>query len=194
MIKTANTKYPLNELIKNRWSPRSFSDKKIPKDTVLSLFEAASWAASSRNEQPWRFIYGLKDEGENYNKILDTLVLWNQKWAKSAPMLAIGVSRLNSDYHNEPNDYAHYDLGQAVATMSFQAITENIYLHQMGGFDKDKARHNFNIQPEYEPVIAIAFGYLGLPEDLPEDMRELEEKARSRYNLSRIIFDGDFKP
>ncbi|MDF1548121.1 MAG: nitroreductase family protein [Bacteroidales bacterium] len=194
MKKDADNKNPINELQKKRWSPRSFADTEIPKGKIYSMFEAASWAASSRNEQPWRFIYGLKGEGENYKKIIDTLVSWNQKWAKTAPMLVVGVAKLNSDYHNKPNEYAHYDLGQAVAAMSLQAISDGIYVHQMGGFEKDKVRNSFKMSDNYEPMVAIAVGYLGQPEDLPDDMRELEEKPRTRYELNRLIFNGDFKP
>lgn len=194
MIKLANTKYPVDQLIKKRWSPRSFSDKKVSRENILTLFEAASWAASSRNEQPWRFIYGLKDEDESYNKILDTLVVWNQKWANSASALAIGVAKINSDYHNKPNDYAWYDLGQAVATMAIQASSDNIHMHQMGGFDPERIRELFNIPDDYKAVVAIAIGYLGKPENLPADMKELEEKERTRLDLDNLLFTSEFKP
>ncbi len=194
MIKQANTQYPVDELIKQRWSPRSFSDKKVPRETILTLFEAASWSASSRNEQPWRFIYGLKDEDESYQKIFETLIVWNQKWAKSAPVLVIAVAKMNSDYHNKPNDYALYDLGQATATMAVQASADGIYMHQMGGFDSDMAHELFKIPEGYKAVAAIAIGYLGKPEELPEDMQELETKERTRLPLDKIVFTNEFKP
>jgi nitroreductase len=188
MIKHANTKYPVDELIKKRWSPRAFTGEKISRENILTLFEAASWAASSRNEQPWRFIYGLKDEDESYQKIFDTLVLWNQKWAQSASVLALGIAKMNSDYHNKPNDYAWYDLGQAVATMAVQASSSGLYMHQMGGFDPDIARQLFNIPEGYKAVVAIAIGYLGKPEDLPEDMKDLETKERTRIPVEKLVF------
>ncbi len=194
MIKIAKTKYAVNELIKARWSPRSFSQTPIPRDTLESLFEAAIWAPSSRNEQPWRFICGIKGEGENYRKILHSLVQWNQKWAQSAPVLAIGLVKSNSDYHNQPNIYAHYDLGQSVSILSVQAISNNLYVHQMGGFDKEMVRKAFALSSEFEPVIVLAIGYIGKAENLPDDMRELEEKPRSRYDLDRILFFNEFRP
>jgi len=194
MIKDAKTKYEVSDILKKRWSPRAFSDKKLSHDIVYTLFEAAAWSASSRNEQPWRFIYGLKDEGENYKKIFDTLVPWNQKWAYTAQMLIITVAKSNFDYHNQPNGHAWYDVGQAMATMSFQATTMGIYVHQMGGFDQDLARSTFNIPADYEPVSAVAVGYLGKPDVLPEEMYEQEVKERTRFSLDQIIFEGDFKP
>ncbi len=193
MMKRADTNYPVDEMIKKRWSPRSFSSKKVKREEVLTLFEAASWAASSRNEQPWRFIYGIKDEDNSYDKIFDSLIVWNQKWAKSAPVLALGVAKLNSDYHNKPNEYALYDLGQAVATMAVQASASELYLHQMGGIDADFAQKLFNIPEGYKVVVAIAIGYLGKPENLPEDMQDLETKERSRLSLDKLLFTGELK-
>lgn len=193
MIKYANTQYPVDELIKQRWSPRSFSSEKVPRETILTLFEAATWAASSRNEQPWRFIYGLKDEDESYQKIFETLIIWNQKWAKSAPVLVLAIAKTNSDYHNKPNDYALYDLGQAVATMAIQAASSEIYMHQMGGFDPEMAQQLFSIPEGYKAVSAIAIGYLGKPEALPEDMQDLETKERTRLPLDKIVFTNELK-
>ncbi len=194
MKKTANTNFPINELIKNRWSPRAFSFHKIPQDVILTLFEAAIWSPSSRNEQPWRFIYGVKDEGPNYKKIYDCLVHWNQQWAKSAPLLVMAVTKRNSEYHNEENAFAFYDLGQAVANLTIQATDMDLFCHQMGGFDKEKAKDTFNIPANYSAVTVIAIGYYGDSEKLPDDMKELEIKARSRFNIDRIAFNGDFKP
>lgn len=193
MIKTANTKYPVDELIKKRWSPRSFSNQPLEREKLLTLFEAATWAASSRNEQPWRFIYGINGEDESYKKIFETLVVWNQKWAKTAPVLALGIAKMNSDYHNKPNDYAWYDLGQAVATMAVQASADNIYMHQMGGFDPDIARSLFKLPDEYTAVVAIAIGYIGEADNLPEDMKELEVKERTRLDLNSVLFTNEMK-
>jgi len=194
MKKTANTNFPVNELIKNRWSPRAFSSLKISEDVIHTLFEAAIWSASSRNEQPWRFIYGVKDEGPNYKKIYDTLVHWNQLWAKSAPLLVLAVAKQNSEYHNQENSFALYDLGQAVANLSIQATDMDLFCHQMGGFDKEKARETFNIPTNFIAVTVIAIGYYGDSDKLPDDMKELEMKERSRYDIDRIAFNGDFKP
>jgi len=193
MIKEAKTKYAVNELIKKRWSPRSFSDQTIPEEILFSLFEAASWAASSRNEQPWRFICGIKGNGENYDKIFSTLAEGNQKWAETAPVLVIGCAKTHFDLNNKPNFHAFHDLGQALANLFIQAISYNIYTHPMGGFDKDLTKEIFNISEAYEPVVAIAIGYLGLSENLPDDLKESEEKPRTRNDLGKILFLGDPK-
>jgi nitroreductase len=194
MSKIATTKYNVIELIKKRWSPRSFSNEIIPEEILLSLFEAASWSASSRNEQPWRFIYGKKGEGQNYDKIFNSLVNWNQKWANTSPILGIGLIKTHFENKEYLNTHAQYDLGQAMAYLSIQAISSNIYIHQMGGFDKDKAIESFNISHEFEPVIAFAMGYLGKISDLPDEFRELEQKQRLRFDLKKILFPGDFNP
>jgi nitroreductase len=194
MSKIATTKYEVIELIKNRWSPRSFSNEPIPEEKLLSMFEAASWAASSRNEQPWRFIYGKKGEGQNYDKIFNSLVEWNQKWAKTAPILAIGLVKTHFEHKEYLNAYAHFDLGQALANLSIQAIANNIYIHQIGGFDKDNAVASFNIPQAYEPVVAFAIGYLGKIVDIPDEFRDPEQKQRIRLDLNRILFPGDFIP
>lgn len=187
MIKTANTQYPVNELIKKRWSPRSFSDRPIAEDILLSLFEAASWAASSRNEQPWRFIIGVKGQGNTYNLLFDSLVEWNQKWAHTAPVLALGLAKTVSDHKDYPNHYALYDLGQAMATLSIQAMANEIYVHQIGGFDKEKILEHFDLPNGVEPVVAFAMGYLGEPSALADDFRQMEDKPRSRKELKDII-------
>jgi len=193
MNKIAITRYPVHQLIKSRWSPRSFLNDKIPEETIFTLFEAASWAPSSRNEQPWRFIYGIKDEGPNYKKIYDTLVHWNQQWAKTAPLLILTVAKLNSEFHNQENKYALYDLGQSVANLVFQAGELNLYCHQMGGFDEEKARNAFQLPIHFSAITVIAVGYLGNPDILPEDMKELETRPRTRMDISRIAFDKEFK-
>lgn len=194
MSKIAVTKYNVIELIKNRWSPRSFSDQQVPDDILFSLFEAASWAASSRNEQPWRFIYGKKGNGQTYDKIFNTLVEWNRKWARSAPVLGIGLIKTHYEHKEYQNNYAHFDLGQAIANLSIQAIANNIYIHQVGGFEKDVVIESFNIPPSYEPVVAFAIGYLGKLSDIPEEFRELEQKERNRLDLDKILFSENFNP
>lgn len=192
-MKHAKTNYPVHSFIRNRWSPRSFSDEKLSYETLLTLFEAAGWAASCRNEQPWHFIYGVKDEDDVYEKILESLVVWNQKWASFAPVLVVGLAKLSSEYHTSPNKYAKYDLGQAVATMAIQATSDNLYVHQMAGFDKDTVMKSFNISEEYEPVVVIAIGRLGNPDKLPADIKELELKERSRLSLDSIVSNGEMK-
>jgi len=192
MIKKAITKYAVHDIIKNRWSPRSFSEKAIPQETLLSLFEAASWASSSRNEQPWRFICGVKGENENYDKIFNTLTEGNQRWTAKAPVLAIGLSKTNFNSNGKPNRHCAFDLGQAVALLAIQAGICGLYIHPMGGFVIEKVKEIFNIDDSYEPMVAISIGYLGASEDLPDDLRMQEEEPRSRRSLDKTLFFNDF--
>lgn len=193
MIKKANTKHKIIELIKNRWSPRSFSDKTIDQESINSLFEAASWAASAYNEQPWRFLFATKENFEVYNRILGTLVEWNQNWAKSAALLILTITKLNFSHNNKPNRTAFYDLGQAIGQLGLQASSMDLYVHQMSGFDHQKAEKEFSIPGDFTAVSVLAVGYLGKAEDLPEDLRKLEQTARTRNELNSFVFEGDFE-
>ena len=193
MIKKARTKHKVIELIKNRWSPRSFSDKDIDQKSINSLFEAASWAASAFNEQPWRFIYATKDNNEVYSKIMATLIEWNQNWAKSAPLLILSIAKLNFTHNNEPNRTALYDLGQAIGQLGLQASSMDLFVHQMSGFDHEKAEKDFNIPEGYTALSVLAVGYLGKAKDLAEDLKKMELSPRERNELDSFIFKGDFK-
>ncbi len=192
MIKKAKTKHKVIETIKNRWSPRSFSDKLIDNESISSLFEAASWAASAFNEQPWRFIYATKDNSKVYNQILGCLIEWNQNWAKSAPLLILAIAKLNFTHNNEPNRTAFYDLGQAIGQMGLQASSMGLFIHQMSGFDHNKAEKEFNIPDGFTAVSVLAVGYLGNTKNLDETLKKMEETARTRNKLDDFVFTGNF--
>ncbi|RLD64719.1 MAG: nitroreductase [Bacteroidetes bacterium] len=193
MIKKAKTKHKVIEIIKNRWSPRSFSGKEIDQESISSLFEAASWAASAFNEQPWRFIYATKNNDKIYKQILDSLIDWNQNWAKSAPLLILTVTKLKFSHNNEPNRTAFYDLGQAIGQLGLQASSMGLFVHQMTGFDNEKAEKTFNIPEGYIAVSVLAVGYLGKAKDLNEDLEKMEISPRERKNMDSFVFEGDFK-
>ena len=193
MIKKANTKHKVIELIKNRWSPRSFSNKAIDQESIKSLFEAASWAASAFNEQPWRFIYAMKDNNTIYNKILATLIEWNQNWAKAAPLLILTIAKLNFSHNNEPNRTTFYELGQAIGQLGLQASSMDLFVHQMSGFDHKKAEKDFNIPTGYTAISVLAVGYLGKAEDLSEDLKKMELTPRTRNELNSFVFEGEYK-
>ena len=192
MNKEANTNYPINELIKKRWSPRSFQDKAVTPDQIKNLVDAARWAASSYNEQPWRFIVGLKGD-DTYDKILDCLVEWNQNWANGAPFLMLGFGKQHFSHNDSINRHRAYDLGQSVATMTIQATDMGLHMHQMAGYSRSKVLENFNVPEEYEPIVAIAGGYVGEPEDLADDYRESELAKRKRKGLEEILFHCDWE-
>jgi len=183
----------VNDLILKRWSPRSFAAKPVSKPDLRKIFAAAAWAASSYNEQPWRFLLGIKDDpdhGEVYKKIFSSLVEFNQQWAQSAPVLYATVAKKTFSTNGSPNKVATHDVGAASATACLQAIELGIHTHGMGGFDADTLRASFAIPSDFEPVAVWALGYLGDPESLPEHFREPELAPRSRKELDEFVFMG----
>lgn len=183
----------LNEIFKRRYSPRSFDDKLVDEPELMSIFEAAKWAASSRNEQPWRFIYATKDNKKDYNRLLSCLSDWNQVWVKTAPVIIMTVAKTQFSHNNKENRHAWHDIGLAVGNMSLQATELGLFLHQMAGFSKTKAIETLNIPEGYEPVTMIALGYEGNPEKLPVEYDVLTGNDRKRKDLKDIVFKGTFK-
>ena len=192
MHNPAKTDYPVHDLIQNRWSPRAFSDNPVSPETLRSLFEAARWAPSSSNEQPWAFIVGTKDDLETHSKILSTLVEFNQGWAKHAPVLAIAVSQMEFARNKTPNRNAFYDTGAAVAHLTAEATSRGLFVHQMAGFDPQKAIAVFHIPKGWEPIAVFAIGYPGDPNALPDKLRERELAPRSRKPISEFVMSSDW--
>jgi nitroreductase len=192
MHKPAKTDYPVHEIIQNRWSPRAFSDKPVSPEILRSLFEAARWAPSSSNEQPWAFIVGTKDDPETHNKVLSTLVEFNQAWAKHGPVLAIAVSEMEFARNKTPNRNAFYDTGSAVAHLTTEATSRGLFVHQMAGFDPHKAIEVFHIPKGWEPIAVFAIGHPGDPNVLPDKLRERELAPRSRKPISEFVMSGEW--
>ena len=188
--KPAKTVSPIHDLIRHRWSPRAFESRPIEPHKLLSLFEAARWAASSYNAQPWYYIVATKDDAENYKKILDCFVEFNQGWAKNAPVLAISVAGHKFQHNGEPNRHAFHDVGQATAMLALEATNLGLAVHQMAGIDPEKARKIFGIPEGYEAVAGIAIGYPGDPEFLPDALRQRELEPRQRKPLDSFVFTG----
>ncbi|HZI19764.1 MAG TPA: nitroreductase family protein [Pyrinomonadaceae bacterium] len=189
-MKHANAEHPVDDLLRRRWSPLAFSARSVGPETLLSLFEAARWAPSSFNGQPWRFVVATKDEPEEFNRMLGCLVPANQRWAKDAPVLMLAVASLNFAHDGRPNRHAMYDTGAAVMCMILQATSLGLYAHQMGGFIPERARETYSIPGGFEPAAAVALGYLGDPESLPEDLRARERKPPVRQPLRDFVFAG----
>src|SRR6202171_1804290 len=145
MHKPAATDIALHKLIRNRWSPRAFSDKPVPSEVLRSLFEAARWAPSSNNEQPWAYLVATKDDPENFAKMVGVLVEFNANWANHAPVLALSVAHLKTQRDGKPNRVALHDVGSATAQFTFEANSRGLWVHQMAGFDTEKARQTFAI-------------------------------------------------
>lgn len=190
--KPAETSAPVHDLIRHRWSPRAFDSRPVEPEKLHSLFEAARWAASSYNAQPWFFIVATKADKENYKKILDSFVEFNQGWANSAPVLALSAARMKFEHNGSPNNHAFHDVGQAAANLALEAANLGLQIHQMAGILPDKARQIFSIPEGYEAVAGIAIGYPGDPETLPDKLREQEHAPRSRKPLDSFVFTGSW--
>jgi nitroreductase len=173
-----------------RWSPRSFTDREVSPSLLAKVFEAARWAASSFNEQPWRFLVGQKGDSA-YNKIFESLGEFNQKWARTAPVLILGAAKTKFSHDGAYNRVALYDLGAAASYMTLQAAALGLATHQMAGFDTDKAKKLFGIPEEYVMGAAIALGYQGEPAALgDETLIARETAARTRKPLGEIVFSA----
>ncbi|MFB6346610.1 MAG: nitroreductase family protein [bacterium] len=191
MEKPAETDHPVHELIQRRWSPRTFSDEPIGDETLRSLFEAARWAPSCYNDQPWHFIVGSKrHHSDTYADLYDCLVEGNQTWAETAPVLALSVARTRFEHNGKENKHALHDVGLAAENLVLEALSRGIFVHQMAGFSEDKARKTFDIPENHEPVAAFAMGYPGSPDSLPEELQKKEESDRSRKPLDEFVFTG----
>jgi nitroreductase len=192
MRKPAPTDHPVHELIRERWSPRAFSEKAVPAEVLRSLFEAARWAPSSNNEQPWAFLVATKDDAKFHEKMVSTLVEFNQTWAKQAPVLAIAISELAFARNGHPNRNAFYDTGAAVAHLTTEATARGLLVHQMAGFDPHKAIELFSIPSGWEPIAAFVIGYPGDAQALPEPLRERENAPRTRKPLGEFVMSGNW--
>lgn len=183
----------IHPLLEKRYSPRAFSEQSISRTDLELLFEAARWSPSSRNEQPWRFVFATKENAESYQQMLHILNDWNQQWAQSAPVLMLAVAKKQFNHKNRDNEHALYDLGQAVAHLTFQASALGLFLHQMGGFSKQNASQWLGIPEGYEPVTMIALGYKGELERIPESYRADENKPRVRLKTECIHFENQWQ-
>jgi len=192
MEKPAPVEFPVHDLIKNRWSPRAFSDKPVPKEVLQSLFEAARWAPSSNNEQPWAFIVATKDDQENFEKSLGALIEFNAGWARKAPVLVIAVAELAFAKNNAPNRNAQYDVGAASLQLSIEATSRGLFVHQMAGFDPETAKEAYNIPQGWEPIAAMAIGYPGDASSLPEPYQTREKAPRSRKPIREFVMSGEW--
>jgi nitroreductase len=189
-IKRGNILPAVHEIFQARWSPRAFSDRPVSNEDLKTILEAARWAASSYNEQPWRFIVARKSDREAYDRLLSILAPYNQGWAHLAPVLMITVAKRAFSHNGEANQHARHDAGAALAHIMLQATALGLHAHGMAGFDAERARHELAIPDEYEPVAAVALGYLGPVERLAESYRQAELAPRKRKPLGELAFDA----
>lgn len=185
--KIPNPKYNAHSLFTNRWSPRSFDNRMINHDDMQRIFEAASWAASAMNEQPWRYTYAMRSDDASFSQLLACLNPANAVWAHHASVLIIASIKTTFTSNQKPNGSALHDLGLANQNLILQAQSIDIYSHVMGGFDRDKARAVLNTAEDINPVVMIAMGYLGDPALLSEELQAREISPRSRKNLEEFV-------
>jgi nitroreductase len=190
MEKPAETQYPIHELLKRRWSPRAFSDQPVSREDLRSLLEAARWAPSSNNEQPWHFLVATKQNHDDYDRLLGCLKPTNQLWARLAPVLMMSVAKLVFTEGGESNRHAFHDVGLAVENLIVQAAAFGLMVHQMAGIFPDTVRELYGLPADYEAVAAMAIGYPGDPAMLPERFRQREMAKRSRKPIADFTFSG----
>lgn len=193
MSKTVNsrtTKYDIDNKFLERHSPRAMSGVAISKEELLTLFEAARWAPSSFNAQPWRFIYAMRETSE-FETLFSLLVDFNKDWCKNAGVLIVTISKKTSGSRDLPNITHSFDTGAAWENLALQASSMNLVAHGMSGFDYKMAKEKLGIPENYNVEMMIAIGKHGKIEDLPEAMRA-GEKPNDRKPLAEIISEGKF--
>ena len=189
-INNRTTKYEINDVFLKRFSPRAMSGEKITTEELMTIFDAARWAPSLRNEQPWRFVYGEKGTPA-FEKLFSFLLEGNQIWCKNAAALIVLISK-NKTSRNEENATHSFDTGAAWENLALQATNMNLIAHGMAGLDYIKAKNELNVSDDYKIEMMIAIGKPGKIEDLPEQLRE-REKPSDRKPLEEIVFEGEFK-
>jgi nitroreductase len=187
---TRQSTYKINRLILNRWSSRSMTGEELDDDTIMSLFEAARWAPSSYNNQPWRFIYAKRNT-ENWNKLFNLLAEANKVWTKNAALLVVVVSRKNFEYNEKYSITHQYDAGAAWENLALEASSRGLVAHGMQGFDYEKARMNLEIPDNFDVMSMIAIGKKGPKENLPLELQN-KEFPNNRKPLNEIVMEGTF--
>lgn len=190
MSRTANTDHPVHTLVAERWSPYAFGDRPVAEKDLRALFEAARWAPSSYNEQPWRYVVARREQPEAFERMLTCLVEGNQAWARFAPVLAIGVVSTHFERNGKPNKAAVHDLGLAAGNLLVEATARGIHVHQMIGILPDRARDLYAIPEGEEAYTGLAIGYHGVQPEQPEKLRERDEAPRTRKPLDAFVFSG----
>ncbi len=181
------TRPPVHDLVARRWSPRVFADRPVPEAALHGVLEAARWAPSSFNEQPWRLIVATRDNARDYQRLLACLAPANQAWAKSAPVLMITVAAMAFERNGKANRHAYHDVGLASAQLALQATDLGLSVHFMAGFDADAVRATFAVPEGFEPVAAVALGYAEDPDALTDEQRAAEYGPRHRKPLAAVV-------
>lgn len=185
--KRATTDTAVEPLLLRRWSPRAFSEQAVSEADLRTLFTAATWAASSYNEQPWRFVVGRRGD-DTHGRILGSLMEMNQKWAKSAPVLFASFAKHTFTHNGQPNAVAPHDTGAAAANLAIQATALGLYVHGMAGYDAPALRAALEVPADFDPAACWALGYRGDPDALPEHFAQMERAPRQRKGIDEVVF------
>lgn len=188
--KQATPAHPIHELIARRWSPYAFADRPVEDSDLSSLFEAARWAASSYNEQPWTYFVASQNAPGEFGRLLSCLVPANQEWAKAAPVLVLSIVSLRFSKTNQDNRAAVHDLGLASANLAMEATARDLSVHQMIGIFPDRARELYRIPEHFAAWTAMAIGYHEGAGKLPEGLRQRDLAPRTRKPTSEFVFSG----
>ena len=188
MEKPAAAEHPINDVMRRRWSPRAFAPRPMPRADILTVLEAARWAASSYNQQPWHFLVATRDDEARFAQLLDCLVPGNQVWACNASLLILTVTKRTFDHNDKPNSCCVHDIGLAACQLVLQATELGYVTHQMAGIEAEKIREVYDVPEGYDPVTGIAVGYAGNPDSLPDDLREMELASRTRRPFDEYVF------
>jgi nitroreductase len=186
-VKHGKSEVPLEDLFLRRWSPRAFADTPVDTDTLKAIFSAGQWAASSFNEQPWRFVVGRKGDSV-WQRIFESLVPANQSWTKAAPVLFASFAKKTFSHSGAANRVAQHDVGAASAQISLKATIRGLHTHGMAGFDPAKLAKSLDVPDDFEAVACWALGYRGDPEALNEQQKQMELSERKRKTLAEIVF------
>jgi nitroreductase len=192
VVKHGSPDHPIREDLTKRWSPYVFADRPVADEDLRALFEAARWAASSFNEQPWRYVVARRSEGEAFERILSCLVEKNQVWARNAPVLALGLAKKTFTQSGRPNRVALHDLGAASASLTLEATSRGLNVHQMAGVNLEQAHKEIGAPDDFEVVTGIAIGYAGGPGEGDPGLQERDAKPRSRKPLAELVFGATF--
>ncbi|HXC50623.1 MAG TPA: nitroreductase family protein [Candidatus Limnocylindrales bacterium] len=187
--KKAHPDVPIHALIADRWSPYCYSTKPVPESDLRAILEAARWAPSSYNEQPWRYILARSSDAAAHAKLVSCLVEGNQAWAKNAPVLMIGIAVMTFSRNGKPNRAAQHDLGLAAGNICIEATARGLFVHQMIGIVPERVRELYRVPPEAEPLTGLAIGYLGDETQSPEALRERDRAPRTRKPIADIVFE-----
>lgn len=188
--KPAVTAQPIHDLIQRRWSPRAFSGEPIAKETLTQIFEAARWASSRFNSQPWRFIVATNDDSAEFDRMHDCLMDGNKPWAKDASALVAVVASLKGRPESKPNPAMMYDVGLSVSQLVIEAMHNDLYVHQMAGIHRDKIKAAYDVPDAHNIVCVLAIGPMGDKDALPDALNQRETAPRARKPLDEIVFSG----